>query len=134
MSPPIVDPSHTVPWNKGKLIGPKLPLKLKEVYQTAVQFRQGSALSLPFSDGEFDVVMMQHVAMQIAEKPQLFAELTRVVKQRDCLAMHELFAGAGEIHYPLAWASEPSMSSLAACRAWVAVARGSPCEAGSSIV
>jgi len=26
--------------------------------------------------------------------------------------MHELFAGKGELHYPLAWASEPSMSAL----------------------
>lgn len=80
--------------------------------QKRVQFRQGSALSLPFGDGEFNVVMMQHVAMQISEKDQLFGELTRVVKPGGCLAMHELFAGEGEIYYPLAWASEPSMSAL----------------------
>jgi len=80
--------------------------------QEQVQFRQGSALSLPFSDAEFNIVMMQHVAMQISEKDQLFSELARVVKQGGCLAMHELFAGKGELHYPLAWASEPSMSAL----------------------
>ena len=80
--------------------------------QEQVQFKQGSALSLPFGDGEFDVVMMQHVAMQISEKDQLFAELSRVVAPGGCIAMHELFAGEGELHYPLAWASEPSMSAL----------------------
>jgi ubiquinone/menaquinone biosynthesis C-methylase UbiE len=80
--------------------------------QEQVQFKQGSALSLPFGDGEFNVVIMQHVAMQISEKDQLFGELTRVVMPGGCLAMHELFAGEGELHYPLAWASEPSMSAL----------------------
>ena len=80
--------------------------------QEQVRFKQGSALSLPFGDGEFNVVMMQHVAMQISEKDRLFGELGRVVMPGGCLAMHELFAGEGELHYPLAWASEPSMSAL----------------------
>ena len=26
--------------------------------------------------------------------------------------MHEIFSGDGELHYPLAWATEPSMSAL----------------------
>jgi hypothetical protein len=56
--------------------------------------------------------------MQISEKEELFAELTRVVKPGGCLALHEIFAGEGELHYPLAWATERSMSALeplAAC-------------------
>jgi hypothetical protein len=28
------------------------------------------------------------------------------------LALHEIFSGPGELHYPLAWATEPSMSAL----------------------
>ena len=78
-----------------------------------VQFKQGSALALPFGDDEFDVVVIQHVAMQIAEKERLFAELTRVLNRDGCLAMHEIFAGnGGPPQYPLPWAVEPSMSSL----------------------
>jgi len=78
-----------------------------------VQFKQGSALALPFDDGEFDVVVIQHVAMQIAEKDQLFGELVRVLNTDGCLAMHEIFAGdGGPPQYPLAWATEASMSSL----------------------
>jgi ubiquinone/menaquinone biosynthesis C-methylase UbiE len=78
-----------------------------------VQFRQGSALALPFADGAFDVVMMQHVAMQITEKDQLFGECVRVLKPSGVLALHEIFAGqGGPPHFPLAWATEPSMSSL----------------------
>jgi cyclopropane fatty-acyl-phospholipid synthase-like methyltransferase len=79
-----------------------------------VHFQNGSALSLPFGDEEFDAVVMQHVAMQIAEKDTLFGELTRVVKPGGCLALHEIFAGDGELHFPLAWATEPSMSALEA--------------------
>ena len=97
----------------------------KRLYQTAmqltalvglegrVQFKRGSALALPFDNGEFDVVVMQHVAMQIAEKDQLFNELERVLNRDGCLAMHEIFAGDGGLpEYPLMWATEPSMSSL----------------------
>jgi SAM-dependent methyltransferase len=78
----------------------------------SVTLVNGSALSLPFRDGEFDAVVMQHVAMQISEKDRLFGELARVVRSGGCLALHEIFAGGGEIHYPLPWATEPGMSSL----------------------
>ena len=89
-------------------------IKLTELVglEGQVHFKHGSALNLPFDDDEFDAVTMQHVAMQISEKKQLFSELTRVVKPGGCLALHELFAGEGELHYPLAWAIEPSMSAL----------------------
>ncbi len=89
-------------------------IKLTELVglEAQVHFKHGSALNLPFDDDEFDAVTMQHVAMQISEKKQLFSELTRVVKPGSCLALHELFAGEGEPHYPLAWATEPSMSAL----------------------
>ncbi len=80
--------------------------------QEQVQFKLASALSLPFDDATFDVAAMQHVAMQISEKEQLFAELTRVVKPSGRLALHEIFAGEGELFYPLPWATEPSMSAL----------------------
>lgn len=78
----------------------------------AVQFAQGSALALAFGDSAFDVVIMQHVAMQISEKERLFGEIARVVRPEGCVALHEVFAGEGELHYPLPWATEPAMSAL----------------------
>ena len=45
-----------------------------------VRFKQGSALAIPFDSERFDAVIIQHVAMQISEKEELFAELTQVVK------------------------------------------------------
>jgi sarcosine/dimethylglycine N-methyltransferase len=71
-----------------------------------------SALALPVEDASYDVVVMQHVAMQIAEKDRLFGELARVLAPGGRLALHEIFAGDGELQWPLAWATEPSMSAL----------------------
>lgn len=106
-------------------------LELSEsIYQTAlaltalvrmqeqVQFAQGSALALPFTDASFDVVVMQHVAMQIAEKDRLFGESVRVLKPGGALALHEIFAGeAGAPHFPLAWATDPATCTRRAARA-----------------
>jgi SAM-dependent methyltransferase len=81
--------------------------------QDQVQFKHGSALALPFPDGAFDVVVMQHVAMQVAEKERLFGECVRVLKGDGILALHEIFAGeGGPPLFPLAWATDPAMSSL----------------------
>lgn len=81
--------------------------------QDRVQFKQASALALPFPDGAFDVVVMQHVAMQVAEKDQLFGECVRVLNGHGVLALHEIFTGEGGLPlFPLAWATDPAMSSL----------------------
>jgi SAM-dependent methyltransferase len=81
--------------------------------QEKVRFKRGSALALPFKDGMFDVVIMQHIAMQVAEKDRLFAESLRVLKPGGTLALHEIFSGpGGPPIFPLAWASDPEMSAL----------------------
>jgi SAM-dependent methyltransferase len=77
-----------------------------------VKVVNASALALPVEDASHDVVVMQHVAMQIAEKERLFGELARVLAPGGRLALHEIFAGDGELQWPLAWATEPSMSAL----------------------
>ena len=78
-----------------------------------VQFTLGSVLTMPYAAGTFDVVVMQHCAMQVAEKRRMFQECARVLRPGGALALHEFFSGTtGELHYPLAWASEPAMSSL----------------------
>ena len=51
--------------------------------------------------------------MQIAEKERLFEESVRVLNSRGVLALHEIFAGeGGSPFFPLAWATDPAMSSL----------------------
>src|SRR5437588_7560720 len=44
-----------------------------------VSFQAASALELPFDDGRFDAVLLQHVAMNIAARPLLYHEIRRVL-------------------------------------------------------
>src|ERR1700722_2096472 len=45
-----------------------------------VSFETPSALDLPFEDGRFDVALLQHVAMNIADRARLYREIRRVLK------------------------------------------------------
>jgi sarcosine/dimethylglycine N-methyltransferase len=45
-----------------------------------VSFETASALELPFDCGRFDVVLLQHVAMNIADRARLYREIRRVLK------------------------------------------------------
>jgi MPBQ/MSBQ methyltransferase len=78
-------------------------------------FRQGSALALPFADAHFDVVWTEHVQMNIADKAGLYGEMARVLKPSGLLVFHDIFAGAqSELHFPVPWATEPSINHLIA--------------------
>lgn len=79
-----------------------------------VEFRQASALELPFADGEFDVVWTEHVQMNIADKRAFYRELARVLKPGGKLLFHDIFAGSGAPHFPVPWAETPDISFLAA--------------------
>ncbi len=73
----------------------------------------GSVTDMPFDDGRFDVVIVQHCAMQVEEKDRLFSECARVLKPGGLLAMHDWFAGrVMPPHYPLPWAEGPETSFL----------------------
>jgi MPBQ/MSBQ methyltransferase len=80
-----------------------------------VEFRQASALELPFGDGEFDVVWTEHVQMNIADKRAFYAELARVLKRGGKLVFHDIFAGSGgAVHFPVPWAETQDISFLVA--------------------
>lgn len=85
-------------------------LTLRVGLSSRVSFRQGNALDLPFNDGMFDVVWMQHVAMNIPDKNALFKEASRVLKPGGTLALHTILAGEVQpIHYPVFWAADPEI-------------------------
>jgi SAM-dependent methyltransferase len=79
-----------------------------------ISYRQGSALDMPFDDASFEVGWTQHTAMNIQDKPRLYAEMWRVVKPGGMIAIYDILAGdGGPVHFPVPWAREPSISFLA---------------------
>ncbi|MGX8009410.1 class I SAM-dependent methyltransferase [Mesorhizobium sp. ORM8.1] len=77
-----------------------------------VSFEAGSALALPFEDGRFDAVLLQHVAMNIADRPLLYREIRRVLKQGAKFATFDVVLDAGDPHYPVPWAKTSGESFL----------------------
>jgi SAM-dependent methyltransferase len=69
--------------------------------------------NLPYGDQRFDLVWCQNVAMNVADKRQMFSEAFRVLAPRGRYAFSHAAQGpAGEPYYPLPWAREPSYSFL----------------------
>ncbi len=113
---------HIASHTKAKVIGLDLTLhavetgnRLNEHLGIAdhVGAVHGSVTDMPFDDDRFDVVIVQHCAMQVEKKDRLFGECSRVLKPGGMLAMHEWFTGrAASPHYPLPWADGPETSFL----------------------
>ena len=77
-----------------------------------VSFKTGSALDLPFGDSDFDAVLLQHVAMNIADRPRLYREIRRVLKTGGRFATFDVVLNSGDPHYPVPWARTPATSFL----------------------
>ena len=77
-----------------------------------VSFQSASALELPFDNGSFDAVLLQHVAMNIADRARLYHEIRRVLKAGGRFATFDVVLTGGEPHYPLPWARTPATSFL----------------------
>src|SRR5882724_6105373 len=61
-----------------------------------LSFLAASALELPFDDGRFDIVLLQHVAMNISDRTRLYREIRRVLKSGGMFATFDVVLGGGE--------------------------------------
>lgn len=77
-----------------------------------VSFETASALELPFDAGRFDVVLLQHVAMNISDRTRLYREIRRVLTSGGIFAIFDVVLNDGEPHYPVPWARTPATSFL----------------------
>lgn len=77
-----------------------------------VTFKVGDALHLAFEDAAFDAVFLQHVAMNIEDRPALYAEVRRMLASGGRFATYDLVLRNGDVVYPTPWARNPSTSFL----------------------
>ena len=78
-----------------------------------IEVRTADVTELPFDDGSFDVVISQHVQMNVADKRRLYAEARRVLVPGGRLALWDVTAGpGGPPHLPVPWATAPEQSHL----------------------
>jgi sarcosine/dimethylglycine N-methyltransferase len=78
-----------------------------------IDVRTADVTELPFDAGSFDVVVSQHVQMNIADKGKLYAEARRVLAPGGRLALWDVTAGpGGPLHFPVPWATSPEQSHL----------------------
>jgi SAM-dependent methyltransferase len=87
-------------------------LTIRSGLSSRVTFQVGNALHLPFDDAAFDVVFLQHVAMNIADRTALYDEIHRVLTLGGRFATYDLVLREGDIAYPVPWARDASASFL----------------------
>jgi sarcosine/dimethylglycine N-methyltransferase len=78
-----------------------------------ISVRQADVTKLPFADATFDLVISQHVQMNVADKTRLYREARRVLTDGGQLAIWDITDGErGDLDYPLPWADEPAVNHL----------------------
>ncbi|HUO38871.1 MAG TPA: methyltransferase domain-containing protein [Mycobacterium sp.] len=76
--------------------------------------RQADVTDLPFAGAAFDVVVSQHVQMNVADKGRLYREAHRVLAGNRLAISHIAAGDPGELDYPLPWADRPALGHLVA--------------------
>lgn len=75
-------------------------------------FQTANALDLPFTPGAFDAVLLQHVAMNIADRAGLYREIRRVLVLGGHFATFDIVTAGAAPTFPLPWARTADTSFL----------------------
>jgi 2-polyprenyl-3-methyl-5-hydroxy-6-metoxy-1,4-benzoquinol methylase len=78
-----------------------------------VQFETGSILALPEDIGPFDVILCQHILMNISDKPAAVRQFSRHLKPDGTVVLHEIVTGShteSELALPVPWAASADIS------------------------
>ena len=87
--------------------------------ESLAEFRQGSALDLPFERETFDGAYMIHVGMNIADKVGIFREVRKVLKAGGMFTIYDVLRTRdGEIRYPVPWALSEETSFVGTVRGY----------------
>ena len=82
-------------------------------FEELVALRVGDITKLDLADESVDHAWTQHVAMNIRDRPTLYAETRRVMKPGGRFALFDVIAGGGgDLLLPVPWATEPHHSHL----------------------
>ena len=69
---------------------------------------------MPFESETFHRVWTEHAQMKFADKTGFYSEIARVLRPGGHLAFRDIFRGpSGDVYYPVPWAADPLISSLA---------------------
>jgi ubiquinone/menaquinone biosynthesis C-methylase UbiE len=98
------------------------------------RFQVGDATATGLTDESADAAMTVHVAMNIADKPALYAEAFRLLRPGGRFVVYDVAKGdGGTIHFPVPWAADQSTSFLAAASEMVAMLRAAGFDVVSEV-
>jgi ubiquinone/menaquinone biosynthesis C-methylase UbiE len=77
------------------------------------EFHVGNALAMPWPNSHFDAAVTFHVAMNIVDRPQLYAEVARVLRPGAVFGIYDVLKGPAEgMLFPVPWAETAATSHL----------------------
>lgn len=78
-----------------------------------VRFLTGSILALPETAGPFDLILCQHILMNISDKQTAIQQFVRHLKPGGKVILHEIVAGSHpDLALPVPWAAAADISFL----------------------
>jgi len=78
-----------------------------------VRFLAGSILALPDDTGPFDLILCQHLLMNISDKPAAVRRFARHLTPGGTVVLHEIVSGDhSDLAFPVPWAATAGISFL----------------------